>query len=464
MSEARAIAAFSNIAKSCCKEDKALLHLQLFFHLPYPGDLAPVQEDPGDFIFLAPGYCSEVRVSPKVFCDVVVEGELLPHFLQLVHHLQDKPFTQELVAKVLTKFTSTDNHHDLFPNVLFMLGKISRRETSGDFFLKQFTLALSEFLSHSLMLKYDKLSTLFRLAGVVCMKTPDYSAGGSDFLELLEEWNFDLTNRIARETKIYLGDFFEDAGEKEERIRIEVLSAIESAIIGLQVSPEEEQEWTGIRKTHRIYWSEFIGVHAFLTESILEKYSTEVDPALIPELQKTVSKWALNRPKLIRTDFHGEIGHFDQFYKILKRFGEKERDRAELLPKFMEFSYKEIYCSKDGLRIAEKYLIPSGDLDTVSDYILTALKRDKMPEECRGGVPSMVKLMIQKLLCSNPEMKLTKMEMIPKIFKDGAHSNLILTDFTYHVNNLCSKIGTIEKEERDVAQIDHVSRKKTLFF
>ncbi|OXA45693.1 uncharacterized protein LOC110856983 [Folsomia candida] len=452
-------ASLIQIAKSCCKEEKAFIHLQLFWHLRYRSEIETVLENPGNFAYIAPTYVTEAFVPNDTYCTVVIDGELMYHFLQMVLHLFDMKFVQDLTAMVLEKFMPNEEQHGVYPFVVFFLGKICRRELDreevegGDFYLKQFITVLDGFVGHGLISKYEKLCYLFRVAGVVVMKKEDYLANGTDFLELLEEWNFDLSNRIAQETRVYLTEFFEDK-PASEGVRVEILIAIEKAIVKLDVSEDEIKEWESIPKTHRITWSGFIGVHAFLAKSVFEKYSSTFDISLIENLVNLVSTWSLKRPKLTLSDFLGETKTFQNFNTVLKRFGEKDRDRKILLAMFPEFSYKDVYCGQTGLRIAEKYLVPGGDYDTVSTYILNALDKEKMPESCLG-VPSTVKLLIQKLLCANAEMKARKDELVPRLFKDGANAALILSDYTYHVNNVCSKLGTIEREVRDAAQIAH---------
>jgi hypothetical protein len=453
--------ALGKILDKCTKEERSLLHMQLFLHLGIP-ELDAVQDDPDDFVYLVPSMTFP-GIPVESYCRAVVGGNLVPHFFQMATVLREQGFVEDLVKGVVQILVDgVQKHHNVFPNALLMLTKLCRRSkgteaaagTRDKTYVEMLKKVLDTFLTFVAGDRSEKLAMLFRLAGVSCMTKEDYQSSGNDLGELLEEYGYDSSHRMAADSLRNFTKLFKlEVGDLE--INLRVLECIEETIKALEFTDSEALAFNTSKKTTKMTWLDFVGIQAFLTKNIVDKYSSECKNACIGELEVQIGLWCKYKPKLTIEDYEIDSLDFDRFFSIIRKFGQKDKDRAELLPQFLKFSYHEVFIRKEGLKIIEKYLIPGADYDIAVQFINKALDTESMPSELQKLVPEAAKIAVLKLLCTNEQVKSRRDELVSEVFKNGSHSHFALCNFAMDINQVCSRIGSIEKEE--LSQVEHVS-------
>jgi len=447
-----------------------MIHLTLFAHLndPYILDVLDnsacmsLDNDVAfDIISAAP--MNYEGIDKLLYCECIVSFGLWTQCYQALEAMDNLQFTSFLINYFMDslmknlesseKSISTTGRPEDAEYFISVLVHLSRTCPEGDkkFYSDCFAKLYAMYCSSEKVPKFSKILLSLKLIGVALYKFSDFT-GTSEFAELSKERKYNLLELEDTTTKKSIQSFFGTNSRKDSAVLPAVFEKINTFLINCDVTEEEISSWDENDGQNVNICSRLaeIGGAAHLSNILLQRCCKDAEDdtdSASESLAAVTETWMKYKPKLSVDDYEGKVKNFHHFCELMSVHGKRPRYQQGWLLQFVR--YDEIFDHKFSLQLIDKIIVLGGDFDVVSALVHKALEFAEELSE-RG------KELILKLLVKNMKIRHRRSELVKIIFEEGDHSLFTMHYFSMELNNICAKIGTIEKE-KDPKKMHNVS-------
>ncbi|CAL8089060.1 unnamed protein product [Orchesella dallaii] len=428
-------------------DEKHLFHLALVICLS-DGDMEKVfsNGENEDLVSCLIDPADAPKISKESYCDLVVELGLVEESLCMVLANPEMRGMTEIAAGIAEIITRKEDQfaEDLCDFLLTNLVKLARLDDDkGDCYTDSFLKILDWVMKRTVLEKHEKLALTFRLSGIVLLQSPDESLLQDEITELWKEWCFDKSDCSSKKSSTLFEVLFRTKPAKWAALPVnwKVLCALNEIVPDFAFY---DQDLLGLESTcctSELNYLNFIGGCAYITNTLLQKISTNVRTNDVSALQQKIEEWAVKKPKMKVEDFIVESSNFSEFCKNMEDHGNRTHYQTEWLQKFLTFSHEDIFMTSEGLRMAEKFIVTSSELNIIQEYAKMAYNTDSFE------LSDDVKKLILKMFTDNEEVILQRDKVIKALFENGASGKFRTREYFCSVSALVMQLGNIEFQE-----------------